>query len=277
MAQSRSTGPGGAESRGAADYALDALEKATAVRAAGTSAGTGSGPDRRGMVPTLGDLPGLDFAFSAPSFLSGRSRWVLFCLLAVGGFLSVWLAYRMAVEAPAGHGAEWVIPPVFSLVVGAVAFALAYATVMGFGRVTLTTKVGPGVGTGPGPSGTAASPAADASAIAVSAVVPADGATGVSTSSPVLATFSAALSAATVSPTTFTLRKQGAGAPTTATVTVDPDGVTARLQPGVGLDPGATYEAHVAGTVQDMTGRSLGRPRVWTFTTAAAPGARSGG
>jgi hypothetical protein len=273
MVPSASTGAGGAESRGAADYALDALDKATAVRTSGSVAGTGS--DRRGITSALGDLPGLDFSFSAPSFLSGRSRWALFCVLAAGGFVSLWIAYRMAVEAPAGHGAEWVAPPVFGLVVAAVAFALAYATVMGFGKVTLTTKVGPGVGAGPDQAASGPPAPPDAPAIGVSTVMPPDGATGVPVSAAVLARFSAALSAGTVSQTAFTLRKQGAADPMPATVTVDPDGTTARLVPASPLDPGSAYEAHVAGSVQDALGRSLGSPKVWTFTTAPAPGARA--
>jgi hypothetical protein len=256
------------DSRGAADYALDALDRATAVRGAG--AGGVPASDRRGAVPALGDLPGLDFSFSAPSFLSGRSRWVLFCLLAVGGFLAVFLAYRMTVDAPPGHGAEWVIPPVFSLVVGAVAFAFSYATVMGFGQVTLTTKVGAGTGAGAGPSATDPAAGRAGPAFGIASVSPADRAVGVPATTAVTAVFSAAVAAATVSATTFTLRRQGAGSSTPATVTLDADGVTARLQPGAALDPGATYEGFVSGSVQDATGRALGGATVWVFTTAAA-------
>ena len=129
-----------ADSDGALDYALEAMDKAATVRAAGEPADQ----SRRGFAAPVGDLPALDFSFKSPSFLSARSRWVLFAILGGAGFLALWLSYRMAVEVPADHGAEWIWPPIMSLVVAAVTFALAYATVMGFGNVEIKTTVGGG-------------------------------------------------------------------------------------------------------------------------------------
>ena len=137
-----------AESDGALDYALAAMDKAAAVR----NSGSGGGPPRRSMTGAPDELPGLDFSFRSPSFLSGRSRWILFVVLAAAGFAALFLAYRTVIEVPQDHGAEWIGPPIMALLVAAVAFALAYATVMGFGHVELKTTVGGGGTSEPEPA-----------------------------------------------------------------------------------------------------------------------------
>jgi hypothetical protein len=249
-----------AESDGALDYALMAMDKATTLR----SAGTQSAPTRGGIAAPA-ELPGLDFSFRSPSFLSARSRWALLGVLAAGGFLAVVLAYRMAVEVPADHGGEWVLPPIMCLVVAAVAFALAYATVMGFGNVELRTSVGGGAAQ-PDNAGSG-TPSARAGTPSVSAVAPPEGATGIAVSTEIVATFSGSIDPDSMSATAFTLRRSGGGAPLAAAVSLDADGRTARLRPAAALEAGATYEAFISGSVMDRAGMTLGRPKVWGFST----------
>src|SRR6185436_16709049 len=69
----------------------------------------------------------------------------------------------------------------------------------------------------------------------VNTVVPADDATGVSTSNAVSANFSEAMNPSTISSSTFTLTKQGAGSPLAATVSYDPQTLVATLIPSAPL------------------------------------------
>ncbi len=71
---------------------------------------------------------------------------------------------------------------------------------------------------------------------------------------------------ATIDGATIRLRKQGGGTDVPATVSYA--GTTATLDPDADLDPGATYEVTVAGSVEDVSGNALGADDTWTFTTA---------
>ncbi len=95
---------------------------------------------------------------------------------------------------------------------------------------------------------------------------PAGGAAGVSRSTNVEAVFSEPLNPATVDSSSVRLRAQGAGSDVPATVSYA--GNTATLDPDADLLPGTTYEATIAGTVEDSSGNALGADDTWTFTTA---------
>jgi hypothetical protein len=91
-------------------------------------------------------LPSLDFRFSAPSFLGNRSRWLLFLTLVVVAALAIVAAWDMVRTTYTSEGAEWIGPPIFTLVLAGFSLAFAFATVMGFGNVDLRTAIGHGEG-----------------------------------------------------------------------------------------------------------------------------------
>ncbi len=124
--------------------------------------------------------------------------------------------------------------------------------------VVFTTSVGP-----------------DTTPPTVTSVTPANGATGVSASANVTATFSEAMDATTITTTTFELRDP-AGALVSAAVTYDGATRTATLNPSADLAFSTTYTATVKGgaadpRVKDSAGNALASNFTWSFTTAAGP------
>ncbi|HEV8688332.1 MAG TPA: Ig-like domain-containing protein [Gaiellaceae bacterium] len=125
-----------------------------------------------------------------------------------------------------------------------------------------------------GAAGTDPSPASftwtiDTTTPTVTAVTPANGATGVSAAANVDAVFSEAMNAATLSATTFTLTRDGAAAPVSAVVSYDPATRTATLNPAADLEANALYHATVkggAGGAADAAGNPLAADRSWLFT-----------
>jgi hypothetical protein len=230
-----------------ADYALQALTAATAARAQRPA-----GVDAAALAGSGVQLPALDFRFSSPSFLSAASRWVLFLVLGIGGFAGLWVAYRIWVEAPAGVDAA--APTIGALGVALIAFLLSYLTVLGFGRVEIRTMIGEGAGTAE-------------SGLTVEATVPSDGATGIGRDVAVEATLSAAVQAATITTSSFTLKKRGVRDAISARVTLDGDRRTARLKPKAALAPNTTYDAAISSAVQSADGKALGAEKRWSFTT----------
>jgi peptidoglycan/xylan/chitin deacetylase (PgdA/CDA1 family) len=112
----------------------------------------------------------------------------------------------------------------------------------------------------------------------ISAVEPANNATGIAPTAIVSATFSEAMTASSINAATFTLTKIVAGrAKNTlvgAEVTYDSVSNKATLDPSADLDPGAKYAATVRGGsdgVKDLTGNPMRNDSRWSFTTAAAP------
>ncbi len=104
----------------------------------------------------------------------------------------------------------------------------------------------------------------------ITARSPAAGATGVSNSTTVTATFSEAIAAATISGTTFQLRDPSNNV-VPAAVTFNATNRIATLAPGALLGNGITYTASVAGGaggVTDVSGNAMAAAAVWSFTTA---------
>lgn len=117
-------------------------------------------------------------------------------------------------------------------------------------------------------------PPADTTAPTVTATSPASGATGVAAAANVTATFSEAMNASTVTPSTFTLQA-GPSAPVAAAVSYDSATNVATLNPNADLAAGTVYTATVKGGssgVKDVAGNALAADRTWTFTTAPASG-----
>ena len=100
---------------------------------------------------------------------------------------------------------------------------------------------------------------------------PASNATGVATSQVIGVTFSEAMTASSISTSTFTL-KQG----TTAVAgTVAYSGTTATFTPSAALTAGTVYTASMSTGAKDMAGNMMTTAMSWSFTTAGtapAPG-----
>ncbi len=96
---------------------------------------------------------------------------------------------------------------------------------------------------------------------------PEDGATGVSPSRAVRATFSADMETGTLDTSTFTLLRDGIA----VAATVSYLDRTATLTPEAPLAEDSTFVATLSKTVADVTGNELGSDFGWVFSTAAAP------
>ena len=109
----------------------------------------------------------------------------------------------------------------------------------------------------------------------VSSVSPAAGATGVTTTTAVSATFSEAMNAATIGASTFELR-DAANALVASNVSYDATTLTARLTPTAVLAASQTYTATVRGgrrpRVKDVAGNALAANQTWSFTTGGGTG-----
>jgi hypothetical protein len=99
----------------------------------------------------------------------------------------------------------------------------------------------------------------------VTAKTPASGATGVSITAPVSATFNEAIDSSTL---TFTLKGAGGNTVTGGTV-VSNSSKTATFTPSTELALNTTYTASVQ--TSDLWGNAMGAPTTWSFTTSATP------
>ena len=97
----------------------------------------------------------------------------------------------------------------------------------------------------------------------VLSTVPIDGATLVSPTADITATFSTEMDPATITTTTFTVTGQTAA---TGTVTLSADGLTATFAP-TGLAVSTIYVARITAGAKDVNGNAV-NPEVWSFTTA---------
>jgi hypothetical protein len=109
----------------------------------------------------------------------------------------------------------------------------------------------------------------------VTTVSPYEGSTSVPVSTAVTATFSRSMNQTTISGTTFTLAPQGGATSVAATVSYNATNLTATLQPSAPLQAGVIYVATVKGGsagVKDSNGNVMAADKIWSFTTASAPG-----
>ena len=105
----------------------------------------------------------------------------------------------------------------------------------------------------------------------VTVTSPASGATGVSGSTVVTATFSKAIDPTTMTTATFTLTNPS-NVSVTATVSYNPATKTATLTPTLTLSAATTYTASLTGGssgVKDLLGNALAATLSWSFTTQA--------
>jgi hypothetical protein len=102
----------------------------------------------------------------------------------------------------------------------------------------------------------------------VISTVPANGATGVPINQALSATFSAAMTPASISSTTFTLTGPGA-ATVTGVVTYVAAGSVATFVPTTSLTPSTAYTATITTGAMDLGGTALASNYGWSFTTGA--------
>jgi hypothetical protein len=114
----------------------------------------------------------------------------------------------------------------------------------------------------------------------VNSTNPANGATGVAV---ITASFSEAMTASSITTTTFTVTGPG-GIPVTATVAYDATTYIARFTPTNALGAATAYTATITAGVKDVAGNALAINYAWSFTTASSsggprpkPGAGGGG
>ena len=112
--------------------------------------------------------------------------------------------------------------------------------------------------------------ASDTTPPTVTSTNPASGATGVTATSSITATFSEAVQPATVTTSTYTL-KNSAGTSIAGTVSISPDNKVATFDPTVtSLTASTSYTATITTGVKDTTGNAMTSAKSWSFTTAAA-------
>jgi hypothetical protein len=100
--------------------------------------------------------------------------------------------------------------------------------------------------------------------LTVTSTSPTNGATGVSVSAAVTATFNNALNPGTVSSSTFTLKN---AANTLVPATYSVSGTTAMLMPSSALAGSTTYTATLTTAIKDINGNTLAANYVWSFST----------
>jgi hypothetical protein len=235
----------------APDYAVAALERA--IEARGTTPAGGEQALADGAI----SLPSLTFRFKAPSFLGDTARWVLFVALLVLALGALLVAWSMVATTRPGGGAEWVWPPIMTLVVAAIAIGFAYAAVMGFGDVDVSTSIGSGGG---GDAGKAA--------LTVSSTVPGDGATDIAPDVQLEAVFSEAVDPATLTGATYLLHRVPDGVAVAGSVAAEGETV-GRFTPAAALSAGTAYRAEITTGVKAVSGAALAEKKTWSFTTQA--------
>lgn len=107
-------------------------------------------------------------------------------------------------------------------------------------------------------------PAGDAPTVTFTG--PIDGAAGVPTNTRIVATFSAAMTAATIDSTTFTVGADGEAA-VTGSVDVDTDANTATFIATGGFGTATTYTATISELVESAEGVPMESDHTWSFTT----------
>ena len=108
-----------------------------------------------------------------------------------------------------------------------------------------------------------------APALAVTATTPLSGATGISITSAVTATFNQTMNAATLTAATFTLTAQGGGS-VAGIVSYNSGTSTATFTPSSSLASNITYTATITTGAAALSGATLAANYAWSFTTAAS-------
>jgi large repetitive protein len=116
-------------------------------------------------------------------------------------------------------------------------------------------------------------PQPDTTAPRVTSTVPQPGATGVSPTADLTATFSEDMKASTINATNFKLFKKGSTTKVAATVSYEASADRATLDPTNSLKAGATYKAVVTTVAKDLAGNQLDQSstltglqqKAWTF------------
>src|SRR5258705_3216438 len=114
---------------------------------------------------------------------------------------------------------------------------------------------------------TAAAP--DTTPPTVSSTSPANGASGLALNSSVSATFSEAMTNATLTTTSFRLATTSGGVAVAGTVNISGD--TATFTPSASLAGSTQYTATITTAAKDAAGNAIAANFTWQFTTAAAP------
>jgi hypothetical protein len=97
--------------------------------------------------------------------------------------------------------------------------------------------------------------------------IPADGATEVSVTSLVSATFSEPMSSPTINANTFTVKKAEETTPIIGIVSFSPDGKTAIFDSTQDFSPNTKYIAAIDIGAEDLAGNSIVSTKRWSFTT----------
>jgi archaellum component FlaF (FlaF/FlaG flagellin family) len=116
---------------------------------------------------------------------------------------------------------------------------------------------------------------ADTTPPTITSTTPTGGASNVSTSSVVTATFSEPMASATVNGSSFTLTDTTTSTSVPASVGYDGASRTATLTPGAALAAGHAFTARVvggAGGVTDLAGNPMTSDATWSFSTSAPSG-----
>jgi hypothetical protein len=111
--------------------------------------------------------------------------------------------------------------------------------------------------------------AVDNIAPTITSVIPANGATGISTGTTVIANFSEAINPSTVTASTVQLRNS---ANTLINATLNVSGSQVTLTPSVALTAATVYTTTISGGaagIKDLAGNALASNYVWSFTTGA--------
>jgi len=122
-----------------------------------------------------------------------------------------------------------------------------------------------GCGGGGGSLGTV-----DTTAPTIVSTYPANGTSGVVTTTPVRVTFDEPIDSTTLTTNSFSLATTLGGAAVSGTVSYDASGDTATFTPGAALASSTQYTATITTAVTDAAGNALAANHSWSFTTAAA-------
>jgi hypothetical protein len=113
--------------------------------------------------------------------------------------------------------------------------------------------------------------AGDTTSPTVVSTTPADGASNVSTTAPLSATFSEPIDATTLDSTSFAVTDTTTATSVPGTVNYDAPTNTATFTPTADLAAGDDYSATLSTAVTDLAGNPLAAPVTWAFSTAPEP------